>query len=90
MSMSMIFFILAVSVFVGCVAAFLLLLAYKWDIVERMQVEGNEFVSKMAHCDFCMSWWLSVILTGIIMACLNDWRFFPVPFVSTPIARRLI
>lgn len=74
----------------ACVAAFLLLLAYKLGIVEKMQLLGPDIIAKMAHCDFCMSWWLSVMLAVVFMIIFKDWTFVFVPFVSTPIARRLI
>ena len=52
--MQTIFWILVYSVAFALWVAFVLLLAYKVGIVEWMQVHGNELVSKMAHCDFCM------------------------------------
>lgn len=84
------FWAFIVALLVACLSAFCLLLAYKLGIVELLQVEGNEFISKMAHCDFCMSWWLSVIISVIIIIASGDVMFLLTPFFATPIARRLI
>ena len=76
-----------VAGFVSFFAVFLLLLAYKWKIVEWLQVHGSEKVSEMAHCDFCMSWWLSVSLTIIISPFVAEWWLVAVPFIATPLTR---
>jgi hypothetical protein len=88
--MAQIFWTLVYAVMVGLWVSFLLLLAYKIGIVEWLQVHGGDFISKMAHCDFCMSWWLSVLVTLIIFCFLGDSSLISVPFLATPIARRLL
>lgn len=75
---------------VACVAAFLLLLAYKWGIVEWLTVHGNDIVSEMAHCDFCMCWWLCVILSLLVVIITNEASALLIALISTPIARKLI
>lgn len=88
--MDILLFTLTTAVLVACAAAFLLLLAYKWDIVEWMQVHGDFFISRMAQCDFCMCFWLSVIMTLIMVAATNNAALLIIPIISTPIARRLL
>ena len=85
-----IFWLLCVSVVLACVVAFLLLLAHKVGIVEYMQVHGDKIISKMAQCDFCMSFWLSVFLMVSIVWVTGDCELILLPVVSTPIARRLL
>ena len=75
---------------VSCLTAFVLMLFYKTGVVEWLQVHGNKFISNMAHCDFCMSWWLSCIYTGILLITTCDDTFLIIPFLSTPIARKLL
>ena len=74
----------------ACLAAFLLLLGKKWGIVERMQVHGNRFFSAMAHCDFCLSWWLGVLIAVLLALLAAEWRMLLLPFFTTPLARRLL
>ena len=82
--------ILVYAVMVALWVTFLLLLAYKVGIIEWMQVHGGKFISKMAQCDFCMSWWLSVIITLVVLCFTCNVMLLVVPFLSTPIARRLL
>lgn len=88
--MVQIFSILVFSVVVALWVCFLLLLAYKLGIIEWLQVHGGDVVSKLASCDFCMSWWLSVLLTLILFCFLGNSLLVVVPFLATPIARRLL
>ena len=82
--------VLIYSVVVAMIAAFLLLLAHKWGIVEYLQVHGNDFISKMAQCDFCMSWWLCVFLTVLVIRYTCDYHILLIPFIATPLARRML
>ena len=77
------------SVFVACIVAFTLLLMNKLGIIEYLQVHGDEIISKMAHCNFCMSFWLSVLYMMVIVAFTDDVEMMVIPIISTPIARML-
>lgn len=71
-------------------SAFTLLLLVKWKVIEWMQVHGNDFLSKMANCDFCLSWWVNVLLSVILLAVTLDVTVLVVPFCSTMLTRKLI
>ena len=71
-------------------SAFVLLLLVKWKVIEWMQVHGNDFLSKMANCDFCLSWWVNVVLSVILFAVTLDVTVLAIPFVSTMLTRKLI
>lgn len=77
----------AVAGFVSLFAAFVVLLAYKLGIVEWLQVHGSKEIAELAHCDFCMSWWASVVITAIVAPFVCEWWLFAVPFIATPLAR---
>jgi len=85
-----IFWILEVSFLVSCCVTFLLLLAHKVGLVEYLQVHGDKIISKMAQCDFCMSFWLSVLMMVAVVWITADVRLMIIPLVSTPIARRML
>jgi hypothetical protein len=55
-----------------------------------MQVHGNEFVSQLFSCDFCMSWWVSVIIAAAGVLLFNDLAFLLAPVLATPIARYIV
>lgn len=82
--------ILINSIVIGCLAAFSITLAKKWGVVEQMQVHGNDLVSEMAHCDFCMSWWACVVLTLVYIFVTGDTSMVWMPFIGTMVSRRLL
>lgn len=78
------------SIVIGCIASFFITLAKKWGIVEYLQVHGSELISEMAHCDFCMSWWVCVLLTAMYAVCTGDTMFLAMPFIGTMVSRFLL
>lgn len=78
------------SVVQSLAAAFLLLLAYKWRAVEWLQVHGNGFFSKMAHCGFCLSWWANAVVALVFAVAVGDFLPLPAAVCATPITRVLI
>lgn len=79
-----------ISCIVACFAAFILTLLYKFGVVEYVQVHGNDFFAKMFSCDFCLSWWTSVVLCVFALLLSFNTEFLVVPFVSTLICRKLL
>lgn len=71
-------------------AAFVLGLLRKWGAVEWLQIHGNGFFSKMANCDFCLSWWAGVLASLAALAITGDWSYLLVPFCSTMLTRALL
>lgn len=74
----------------GAFAAYALVLLTKWGVVEWMQVHGCGFVSELASCDFCLSWWVSLVFCLLGYAA-NDGglEWFGAAFVSTLVCRAL-
>ena len=84
-------YLIAYSVFVALMAAFVVVLLKKWGIAEWMQVHGNGFVSQLFSCDFCMSWWASVLVMLLSVSFVGDnVAYLLVPVLATPIARYLV
>ena len=84
------FHVITMTLIVGLLAAWLLLFAYKTGIVEHLQVHGNKLVSEMAHCDFCMSWWLCVAVSLVMVVVTMELVCFGIPFLATPLARWMV
>lgn len=82
--------ILQVVVLVALLAAWMVSLMAKVGIVEWMQVHGTALISEMASCDFCLSWWSCVVVSLVVALCCGEWCYVLVPFLATPITRRLI
>lgn len=81
----------AVSVLlVAALAAFAVLLMKKWGIVEWLQVNGSDLISKLANCNFCLSFWAGVLLSAMAVLLTGNGYFMAIPFFSTPITRYLL
>lgn len=78
------------AIITACLATFFLLLAYKWGVIEWLQVHGNKFVSQLANCTFCLSWWMCLAVSMIFFIESRDLTFLFVPVVATPITRKMI
>lgn len=51
---------------VATTSAFILILLGKWGVIEYMQVRGWRLFSKMAQCNFCLSWWCCLALALVL------------------------
>lgn len=78
------------TVIAATLSAYLLILAAKWKVVEWMQVKGWKWLSDLANCDFCLSWWLNVIVCLVAALVTGDTMWIAVPFFATMLTRKLI
>lgn len=78
------------AIITACLATFFLLLAYKWGVIEWLQVHGNEFVSQLANCTFCLSWWTCLAVSLIFIIESRDITFLFIPVIATPITRKML
>lgn len=76
-----------VVVMVALMASFLVLLLTKWGVVEWLQVHGDELLSKMASCSFCLSFWVCLLVTLAVVLGTDNALYMSVPFFATPITR---
>lgn len=80
---------LFVSAAVALAAAFALLLLKKWGIIEWLQVHGNDLISKMANCDFCLSWWTCLVVATVAAILAQDPFCILTAVMATPLTRKL-
>lgn len=80
---------LLVSAAVALAAAFALLLLKKWGIIEWLQVHGNDLISKMANCDFCLSWWTCLVVATVAAILAQDPLCILTAVMATPLTRKL-
>lgn len=77
-------------ILIALASAFVLTLAYKWGVIEWMQVHGYKIISQMANCDFCLSFWSNVIVCMVVMLVVDDVTIGLAPVFSTMITRKLL
>lgn len=90
--MSTVYFIAIIfqALYIALIAAFGILLIDKLGVRDKIILRAPKLISKLFDCDFCLSFWSSVILAIILALFYNEPIFFIIPIVSTPITRFLI
>lgn len=78
------------SVIVALIASFIVLLLSKVGVLEWVQINGSETISKLASCHFCLSFWVGLIVAITFAIITANTILVLVPFCSSPISRMLL
>lgn len=82
---------LQISIIVSAFVAFIILLIEKIGLraylIETITIEP---LSKMLTCDFCLSFWLSFVISLILFIITDNEFLLFIPFISTPLTRILL
>lgn len=76
--------------FVASISAFFILLLGKTGLRDKIILKAPVLISKLFDCDFCLSFWTSLILAAILAIILGEPRLIIIPTVSTPLTRILL
>lgn len=90
--MSTVYFITMLSalIYIALAAAFVILLIGKLGIRDNIIAKAPKLISQLFDCDFCLSFWTSLILAIILAIFFNEMSIIFIPIISTPITRILI
>lgn len=90
--MSTVYFITMLSalIYISSSAAFAILFAERLGIRDKIVAEAPKLISQLFECDFCLSFWTSLILAIILAIIFNEMSIIFTPIVSTPITRILL
>lgn len=86
------YFIIMLSalIYVALASAFAILLIGKLGIRDSIIAIAPMPVSKLFECDFCLSFWTSLILAVILAIFFREISILFIPILSTPITRILL
>lgn len=88
--MSMLEFMIC-SIVEGSLAAFVLTLGYKWDIVYALQEKAkSRLMKELTNCQFCMTFWICVALSLVASVLTGEWVLMLAPMVATKIGLKLL
>lgn len=76
--------------YIALIASFIILLIGKLGIRDRIIVKAPKLISQLFECDFCLSFWTSLILAVILAVISKEMSILLIPIASTPITRILI
>jgi len=86
--------IIVISALVGGVAAFIVLLAEKWGMVEGWErMRNTSAICLPEFCMFCFAFWVSVILTPVMVMAFGmswSWTLVMVPAMATGLIRVIV
>ena len=90
--MSTVYFIALLSalIYIALAAAFVILLIGKLGIRDNIIAKAPKIISQLFDCDFCLSFWASLILAVILAIFFGEMNILFIPIISTPITRILI
>ena len=75
---------------IALMASFAILFLGKSGIRDFVIERGTKLISELFSCDFCLSFWVSLILASILAILSNRPELLIVPIFSTPITRILL
>ena len=81
---------LSALIYIALAAAFTILLIGKLGIRDSIIARATRLISQLFDCDFCLSFWASVILAIILAIFFREMNILFIPIISTPITRILI
>lgn len=77
-------------ILVSMSAAFFILLMEKTGIREYMQVYGRKVLSSLFSCDFCLSFWMCVLISLVVCFITGNFSFLVLAFVAAPVTRKML
>lgn len=81
---------LSALIYIALASAFAILLIGKLGIRDSIIAIAPMPVSKLFECDFCLSFWTSLILAVILAIFFREISVLFIPILSTPITRILL
>lgn len=81
---------LSALIYISLSAAFAILFAERLGIRDKIVAKAPKLISQLFECDFCLSFWTSLILAIILAIIFNEMSIIFIPIVSTPITRILL
>lgn len=87
--MFMIDFIL-LTIIIALFSCFVILFIEKIGYRELMQVRAPKLIAELFSCDFCLSWWINLIITLVFCVMECEWCFICCAIAATPITRKLL
>lgn len=79
-----------ITFIIALTVAFIILLIGKLGLRNYLIARAPKLISELLECDFCLSFWLSLILACILAIIIGDINIIFIPVLSTPIIRFLL
>lgn len=77
-------------VIISLISAFVILFITKTGYRTWLSERAPKLIYEMLNCDFCLSFWISVVVTLAFMTLGLPWYYIFLPVLTTPITRFLL
>jgi hypothetical protein len=88
-------------IYIVLITAFIILWSmkteYRYKVRDFFDIQFNrtgkkyfKLISDMLDCDFCLSFWVSLVIAALIAIITFDFSWLLIPFMSTPLIRFLL
>lgn len=78
------------AIIIALVACWVILFMRKIGLIEWVQVHSKiKLIADLFSCNFCLCWWICVIIAIFFAITLKEPVLLLCPFCSTPVARFL-
>lgn len=81
---------LAIVVLIALAATFIIQFAEKRGYRDHAIDNTKGLLQEMLSCDFCLGFWMSLILSIFVLVALGNWWILFAPVFATPIIRFLL
>ena len=82
--------IILVALFSAFVELFMSISGFRYWLRDQCDSIDFTIIAKMLDCDFCLGFWLSVIISIAMVLITLDTSYFYAPVFATPIIRFLV
>lgn len=78
----------SIVIIIALLACWVILFAGKLGVIEWVQVHTRyKLIAELFSCQFCLSWWVCVIISICFAIATGDIAMLLCPFCSTPLTR---
>ena len=78
------------TIIIALFSCFVILLIEKIGYRELMLVRSPKLIADLFSCDFCLSWWINLIITLVFCVMECELYFICCAVAATPITRKLL
>lgn len=83
-------FLLVAALIVAWASAFFILFIGRIGLRDEIITHAPKLISQMFDCDFCLSFWVALVISSLLAVAMGSWGFMVIPLLSTPITRNMV
>lgn len=81
---------LCAAIIIALITCWIVLFITKVGIREKIQVYSPKIISDLFSCDFCLCWWICLIISVVFSCVTGTGEYVLCAFCATPLARYFI